>query len=95
MGKISLQRIVKKNAMMIDFALEAERVEHKSPEEAIFQDGRGTVPAARHHPCGRFDFQPNAHALTTPVICLWFDRLAQRFAKHEIGNPIPQEIPAD
>jgi hypothetical protein len=32
---------------------------------------------------------------TTPVICLWFDRLAQRFAKHEIGNPIPQEIPAD
>jgi len=66
MGKISLQRIVKKNAMMIDFALEAERVEHKSPEEAIFQDGRGTVPAARHHPCGRFDFQPNAHALYHP-----------------------------
>jgi hypothetical protein len=27
---------------------------------------------------------------TTPVICLWFDRLAQRFAKHEIGNPIPR-----
>jgi HAE1 family hydrophobic/amphiphilic exporter-1 len=30
--------IVKKNAiMMIDFALEAERAEGKSPEEAIFQ----------------------------------------------------------
>jgi len=29
---------VKKNAiMMIDFALEAERVEHKPPDEAIFQ----------------------------------------------------------
>jgi multidrug efflux pump len=32
---------------------------------------------------------------TTPVIYLWFDRLAQRFAKYKIGNPIPQEIPAD
>ena len=29
---------MKKNAiMMIDFALEAERVEHKPPEEAIYQ----------------------------------------------------------
>ena len=37
-GIILLIGIVKKNAiMMIDFALEAERVEHKSPEEAIFQ----------------------------------------------------------
>jgi multidrug efflux pump len=37
-GIILLIGIVKKNAiMMIDFALEAERVEHKSPEEAIYQ----------------------------------------------------------
>jgi len=37
-GIILLIGIVKKNAiMMIDFALEAERVEHKEPEEAIFQ----------------------------------------------------------
>jgi multidrug efflux pump len=37
-GLILLIGIVKKNAiMMIDFALEAERVEGKSPEEAIFQ----------------------------------------------------------
>ena len=37
-GIILLIGIVKKNAiMMIDFALEAERVEHKPPEEAIFQ----------------------------------------------------------
>jgi multidrug efflux pump len=37
-GVILLIGIVKKNAiMMIDFALEAERVENKSPDEAIFQ----------------------------------------------------------
>src|SRR6202011_5153248 len=37
-GIILLIGIVKKNAiMMVDFALEAERVEHKPPEEAIFQ----------------------------------------------------------
>ena len=37
-GIILLIGIVKKNAiMMIDFALEAERHEHKSPEAAIFQ----------------------------------------------------------
>ncbi len=37
-GIILLIGIVKKNAiMMIDFALEAERVEHKAPEEAIYQ----------------------------------------------------------
>jgi HAE1 family hydrophobic/amphiphilic exporter-1 len=37
-GMIMLVGIVKKNAiMMIDFAIEAERKENKSPEEAIFQ----------------------------------------------------------
>jgi multidrug efflux pump len=37
-GVILLIGIVKKNAiMMIDFALEAERAERKSPQEAIFQ----------------------------------------------------------
>jgi multidrug efflux pump subunit AcrB len=37
-GIIMLIGIVKKNAiMMIDFALEAEREEHKAPEEAIYQ----------------------------------------------------------
>jgi multidrug efflux pump len=37
-GVILLIGIVKKNAiMMIDFALEAERVDGKSPDEAIFQ----------------------------------------------------------
>jgi multidrug efflux pump len=28
---------------------------------------------------------------TTPVVYLWFDRLAQRFAKYRVGNPIPRE----
>jgi hydrophobic/amphiphilic exporter-1 (mainly G- bacteria), HAE1 family len=38
LGLIMLIGIVKKNAiMMIDFALEAERRDHKSPEEAIFE----------------------------------------------------------
>jgi len=37
-GIVLLIGIVKKNAiMMIDFALEAERQEHKPPEEAIYQ----------------------------------------------------------
>ena len=26
---------------------------------------------------------------TTPVVYLWFDRLAQRFSRYQIGNPIP------
>jgi multidrug efflux pump len=37
-GIVLLIGIVKKNAiMMIDFALEAERKEGKTPEEAIYQ----------------------------------------------------------
>ena len=32
---------------------------------------------------------------TTPVVYLWFDRLAHRFAKYRIGNEIPREMPAD
>jgi hypothetical protein len=28
---------------------------------------------------------------TTPVIYLWFDRLAHRFERYRIGNPIPNE----
>src|SRR5207248_2717287 len=28
---------------------------------------------------------------TTPVVYLWFDRLAHRFSKYRIGNPIPEE----
>ena len=28
---------------------------------------------------------------TTPVVYLWFDRLAQRLARYRVGNPIPHE----
>jgi multidrug efflux pump len=28
---------------------------------------------------------------TTPVVYLWFDRLAQRFSRYRIDNTIPQE----
>src|SRR6202023_104454 len=30
---------------------------------------------------------------TTPVIYLYFDRLAKKFEKYHIGNPIPEEQP--
>jgi len=29
------------------------------------------------------------------VVYLWFDRLAQRFARYRIGNPIPHEAMSD
>jgi multidrug efflux pump len=33
---------------------------------------------------------------TTPVVYLWFDRLAQRLEKYKVGNTISQEpAPAD
>ncbi len=44
-GIILLIGIVKKNAiMMIDFAIEVERREHKSPREAIFQASPAALP---------------------------------------------------
>jgi multidrug efflux pump len=123
-GIILLIGIVKKNAiMMIDFALEAERVEHKPPEEAIFQAcllrfrpimmttmaallgglplalGSGTGAELRRPLgitiVGGLILSQMLTLYTTPVIYLWFDRLAQRFAKYKIGNTIPQEMPAD
>jgi len=119
-GIILLIGIVKKNAiMMIDFALEAERVEHKPPEAAIFQAsllrfrpimmttmaallgglplalGRGTGSELRHPLgitiVGGLLLSQLLTLYTTPVVYLWFDRLAQRFAKYKIGNPIVDE----
>jgi multidrug efflux pump subunit AcrB len=123
-GIILLIGIVKKNAiMMIDFALEAERVEHKPPEEAIFQACLlrfrpimmttmaallGGLPLALGTGTGAELRRPLGITIvgglllsqlltlyTTPVVYLWFDRLAQRFEKYKIGNPIPQEVPGD
>jgi multidrug efflux pump len=119
-GIILLIGIVKKNAiMMIDFALEAERVEHKPPEEAIYQACLlrfrpimmttmaallGGLPLALGSGTGAELRRPLGITIvgglllsqlltlyTTPVVYLWFDRLAQRFARYRIGNPIIEE----
>jgi multidrug efflux pump len=119
-GIILLIGIVKKNAiMMIDFALEAEREEHKPPEEAIYQACLlrfrpimmttmaallGGLPLALVPGTGAELRRPLGITIvgglllsqlltlyTTPVVYLWFDRLARRFSRYPIGNPIPQE----
>jgi multidrug efflux pump len=118
-GIILLIGIVKKNAiMMIDFALEAERVEHKPPEEAIYQAcllrfrpimmttmaallaglplalGGGTGSELRHPLgvtiVGGLLLSQLLTLYTTPVVYLWFDRLAQKFARYKIGNPMEE-----
>jgi multidrug efflux pump len=128
-GIILLIGIVKKNAiMMIDFALEAEREEHKPPEEAIYQACLlrfrpimmttmaallGGLPLALGSGTGAELRRPLGITIvgglllsqlltlyTTPVVYLWFDRLAKRFEKYKIGNEIPHdvtpgEMPAD
>ena len=123
-GIILLIGIVKKNAiMMIDFALEAEREEHKPAEEAIYQACLlrfrpimmttmaallGGLPLALGTGTGAELRRPLGITIvgglllsqlltlyTTPVIYLWFDRLAQRFSRYRIGNPIPHEGMAD
>jgi len=124
-GIILLIGIVKKNAiMMIDFALEAEREEHKPPEEAIYQACLlrfrpimmttmaallGGLPLALVPGTGAELRRPLGITIvgglvlsqlltlyTTPVVYLWFDRWAQRFARYRVGNPIPREpMPAD
>jgi multidrug efflux pump len=124
-GIILLIGIVKKNAiMMIDFALEAERVEHKPPEEAIYQACLlrfrpimmttmaallGGLPLALGTGTGAELRRPLGITIvgglllsqlltlyTTPVVYLWFDRLAQRFSRYQIGNRIePEPVSAD
>ena len=121
-GIILLIGIVKKNAiMMIDFAIEAERVEHKPPEEAIYQAcllrlrpilmttmaalfaglplalGTGTGSELRHPLgitiVGGLLLSQLLTLYTTPVVYLAFDRLAQRFARLHLGNPIEEPAP--
>ncbi|MEP9398886.1 MdtB/MuxB family multidrug efflux RND transporter permease subunit [Mesorhizobium sp. KR2-14] len=106
-GIILLIGIVKKNAiMMIDFALDAQRNEGKSPREAIYQAcllrfrpilmttlaailgalplmlGTGVGSELRHplgvSIVGGLLVSQVLTLFTTPVIYLWFDRLAAR-----------------
>jgi multidrug efflux pump len=123
-GIILLIGIVKKNAiMMIDFALEAERVEHKPPEEAIFQAsllrfrpimmttmaallgglplalGRGTGSELRHPLgitiVGGLLLSQLLTLYTTPVVYLWFDRLARRFERFSMRTPVEEPVAGD
>jgi multidrug efflux pump len=123
-GIILLIGIVKKNGiMMIDFALEAERKEGKSSEDAIFEACLlrfrpilmttiaallGGLPLALGSGIGAELRRPLGIAMvggllvsqvltlyTTPVIYIFFDRLAKRFssAPQEHGNA--ETVPAD
>jgi multidrug efflux pump len=123
-GIILLIGIVKKNAiMMIDFALEAERVEHKPAEEAIFQAcllrfrpimmttmaallgglplalGSGTGSELRHPLgitiVGGLLVSQALTLFTTPVVYLWFDRLAHRFERFGIRQPVEEPATGD
>jgi multidrug efflux pump len=109
-GIVLLIGIVKKNAiMMIDFALEAERIEHMSPLDSIYQASLlrfrpimmttmaallGGLPLALGSGTGSELRRPLGITIvgglilsqlltlyTTPVIYLFFDRLASRFSK--------------
>ena len=114
-GIILLIGIVKKNAiMMIDFALDAERREGKSPREAIYQAcllrlrpilmttmaallsalplmlGTGVGSELRHPlgitMVGGLIVSQALTLFTTPVIYLWFDRMARRVGRRAGGT---------
>ena len=124
-GIILLIGIVQKNAiMMIDFALQAEREEGKSAEEAIFQACLlrfrpiimttmaallgglplalgGGVGAELRMPLGvsivgGLIFSQMLTLFTTPVVYLYFDRLAQRMKPRDLEmNPDHHMVTAD
>ncbi|QGZ59610.1 efflux RND transporter permease subunit [Paraburkholderia acidiphila] len=115
-GIVLLIGIVKKNAiMMVDFALEAERVHGKPPREAIFEASLlrfrpilmttlaamlGALPMLLGSGTGSELRRPLGLAIiggltlsqmltlfTTPVIYLYFDRLAERFGRKRKPEP--------
>ncbi|MEZ0328053.1 MAG: multidrug efflux RND transporter permease subunit [Dissulfuribacterales bacterium] len=114
-GIVLLIGIVKKNGiMMVDFALDAERNEGKSAEEAIYQACLlrfrpilmttmaallGALPLAMGSGVGSELRRPLGIAIigglvvsqiltlyTTPVIYLFFDRMAKRVRTNAIGS---------
>ncbi len=122
-GIILLIGIVKKNAiMMIDFALDAERTEHKRPEQAIYQACLlrfrpimmttfaalfGGLPLALGNGVGSELRKPLGIAIvggllvsqvltlyTTPVVYLFFDRLAAKFAAFRSANACDAAVAA-
>jgi multidrug efflux pump len=124
-GIILLIGIVQKNAiMMIDFALQAEREEGKSAEEAIFQACLlrfrpivmttmaallgglplalgGGVGAELRMPLGitivgGLIFSQMLTLFTTPVVYLYFDKLAHRMQPRELEHSRePETVSAD
>jgi len=123
-GIVLLIGIVKKNGiMMIDFALDAERKEGKTPEDAIYQAcllrfrpimmttmaallgalplalGTGTGSELRRPlgitMIGGLLISQMLTLFTTPVIYLFFDRLARRFSRHREPNPGLEPLPAE
>jgi len=122
-GIVLLIGIVKKNAiMMIDFALQAERSEHKQPYDAIYSAALlrfrpimmttmaallGAVPLALGTGTGSELRRPLGITIigglilsqlltlyTTPVIYLFFDRIALRFAGQRGGDAAGGPAPA-
>ena len=120
-GIILLIGIVKKNAiMMIDFALEAERKEGKSPEEAIYQACLlrfrpimmttmaallGAVPLAFGSGVGSELRKPLGISIiggllfsqvltlfTTPVVYLWFGRIADWVGHLRGSRPSEEDL---
>jgi multidrug efflux pump len=123
-GIILLIGIVKKNGiMMIDFALEAERVHGKTAEDAIYQACLlrfrpimmttmaallGGLPLALGTGIGSELRRPLGISMvgglivsqvltlyTTPVIYIFFDRLAQRFSGKHASGRATEPVPAD
>src|ERR1700733_978165 len=123
-GIVLLIGIVKKNAiMMIDFALEAERVEGRAPRDAIYQACLlrfrpimmttmaailGALPLMLGTGTGSELRQPLGVAIvgglivsqmltlfTTPVIYLYFDRLAIRLTGRRPATPLARGEPAE